>query len=150
MAFEALAAVAREELAFKTKAHANMWGFGNDQEWGFDQDEGVIWWKFDSGQEVRAPAEIVGSFDPVSNSWLWAWANSSLDQDTTKIAKNTYNYGKQNSLEALTTSKISGDLDESWTFAAIAMHLSAQQGVYRAATDGPYVFIAFGHVKIAK
>ena len=76
-----LMGIAEAELAFKTDAHRNMWGLGTEEEWSFDQEQGFLAWWFADGRRATARAEVVGTFDPTSQSWLWAWGNSSVEPD---------------------------------------------------------------------
>lgn len=137
-----------DELAFKTEAHKNMWGFGSESDWVFDQEQGELVWQFPGGRCAKAPAEVVGTFNEKTQVWLWAWANSSIEEKLTKAACAAQQYGEANGIAVLVEPRVSAGLQQCWELAAVAMHLSAMQGVYQGRSGHLRVFFCFGQVSI--
>src|SRR5258705_3117113 len=75
--FKALIEGGMEGLRLQTEAHQETWGFGKSERWDFSQETGELVFTFPN-MIVRAPAQIIGSFDSQEGSWMWAWANSSI------------------------------------------------------------------------
>src|SRR5437660_4673128 len=55
------------------------WRFDSAQEWGFDQNTGVLWLTFSDGSRLEANAQILGSYSAEDQSWQWAWSNRNAD-----------------------------------------------------------------------
>lgn len=147
MRFSELKENSVQELAIKTASHSDCWGFGSEDEWSFDQDSGLLHFSFSNGKKVTAPAEIVGTYNEVQETWLWAWANSSVVNTT--ISEATKSYGIEHDLDDLFEPKSEQNLEECWELAAVSMHLANQQGVYKARQGDMHVFFCFGSVSVA-
>jgi hypothetical protein len=53
-----------------------------ERDWQFDQDEGTIRFLPD----FAFPAQCIGTESERGKSWLWAWANPSIDEKQTRSA----------------------------------------------------------------
>ncbi|MFD9516211.1 DUF6882 domain-containing protein [Streptomyces sp. NPDC059979] len=71
-----------EQLAL---AHAS-WGLGSADRWGLDQRSGVVTWTFPD-RTATAQAQILASYNPSAQSWLWAWANQSILTEMSRDAR---------------------------------------------------------------
>ena len=147
MGFNDLIKVSVEELAFKTQSHTAMWGLGRERSWSFDQQTGLLKWSF-SDRTIVAPAQITGSFNEQQETWLWSWANSSVSKDAAAFAQKARAFGEENQFDLLVQPKFDCLLEECWELAAITMHLSRQQGVYRMKEGLVHVFLCFGRVRV--
>ena len=145
MRFNDLIKLSVNELAFKTQAHTTMWGLGRERSWSFDQQTGLLKWSF-SDRTVVAPAEVVGSFNEDQATWLWSWANSSIAN--TLFAQTARTYGEEHEFDLLVEAKFDCNLEECWELAAVTMHLSQQQGVYRMKEESVDVFLCFGTIRV--
>ena len=54
-----------------------------------DQDTGLRTFTSEDGSGIGAPVQVAGTYRLRDSSWLWAWANSSLDEALTEAAKQT-------------------------------------------------------------
>src|SRR4051812_9546710 len=59
------------------RAHAERWGLGTANSWSLDQETCQLRWSF-ADKVAEAPAQILGSFNPSTGGWIWAWANESV------------------------------------------------------------------------
>src|SRR5215471_9683750 len=75
--FKALLEGSMEGLRLQTGSHHRVWRLGESDRWDFSQDTGELLFTFPD-MIVRAPAQIIGSFDGQGGDWMWAWANSSI------------------------------------------------------------------------
>lgn len=150
--YEDLFEQAQAELQTKTEAHAASWGLGKDTDWGLEQDEGELILIFDNGVEVRAPAQIIGSYNSNDGSWMWSWANSSILQSLTEDARRVRAYGEEHKIGRLITPKWTGEESEGWAMTALAVKLCDAQCAYRGPVgdSGSYIFMTFGEVKLSK
>jgi hypothetical protein len=132
-----------------TAAHDGMWQIGQAA-WSVNQDEGTI--KFDSPKGIRAtaPVQIVGSYNKQDGTWLWGWANPSLETPLTEHARKVRAYGIEKGYDMLTTPKLACSEDQCWELAALACMLCEAQGAYRGPAGTARVFMTFGKVKLSK
>src|SRR5919108_6022775 len=54
-----------------------------ERDWQLDQDRGVLTF----GDDISLDAQILGSASDRSGTWLWAWANPSIDDRLTREAR---------------------------------------------------------------
>jgi hypothetical protein len=66
-----------EDMIGRLAETHRSWGLGSAQRWDLDQRTGMITWTFPD-RTATAPAQIIGSHNPSTASWLWAWANKSI------------------------------------------------------------------------
>jgi hypothetical protein len=147
--FDQLLAQSVEELQLKTEGHT-AWGLGKFEEWELDQDQGRLVFSNPDGTRAVAPAQIIGSFNTLDKSWLWAWDNPSVVDALKRDALKVKSYGEQHNIEKLTSSKWQGEESDAWAMAALAVKLCDAQGAYRGPAGDTLVFISFGKVEISK
>lgn len=140
----------KEELGLKTQAHNLAWHFGEEKQWGLNQDEGILRLTFADGIVAEAPAQAIGSFDPHARSWMWAWANPSISESLRKDVPRVREYGQQHGYERLATDSWRGTADDAWGMAAVAAKVCRMQGVYCGRAGATMVFLMFGQVKLSK
>ena len=148
--FSTLQKVSLEELELKTRAHEQAWGLGRIERWDLDQDTGELVFSLPDGMKAVAPAQIIGTYNSEDHTWMWAWANSSVDEKLREDALKVRKYGERHNIKRLTKSKWVGTEDEAWAMAALAVKLCGAQGAYRGPAGATYVFITFGEVKLSK
>ncbi len=147
--FKAFLDESMKGLQLQTSAHQGAWHFGEEERWDFSQDTGELIFTFPD-TIVRASAQVVGSFDSAVGSWMWAWANTSVDEKLTRHSAVVRQYGQKHSIPRLTEPKWSGDEMDAWTMVALACRLCRANGAYRGPTGDTFVFFSFGKVQISK
>jgi len=148
--FSTLQKMSVEELALKTQAHKEMWGLGNIERWDLSQITGELVFSLPNGLKAVCPAQIIGTYNSKDQTWLWAWANPSIDEKMRANALKVRKYGEEHKIDRLTKSKWKGTEDDAWAMAALAVKLCEEQGAYRGPAGATYVFITFGEVKLSK
>jgi uncharacterized protein DUF6882 len=139
-----------EALRLMTQAHT-VWGFGKFARWDFDQEQGVLRFSNPDGTVASAPAQIVGSFDAAAGTWMWAWANPSIDKQLQRASIEVREYGRARGIRRLTEGEWPATEDDAWKMTALAVRLGKLQGAYRGpAGSNLFAFFAFGDVKTWK
>jgi hypothetical protein len=136
-----------EGLRLQTNAHQGSWQLGDSDRWDFDQDTGELIFTFPD-KIVSAPAQIIGTFDSRNSSWMWAWANESIDQSLARDSVRCREYGEQHSIGRLTTPSWQGAELDAWNMTALANRLCESNGAYRGPAGTTFVFFTFGTVKL--
>jgi hypothetical protein len=147
--FQAFIEGSMEGLRLQTEAHQGAWHFGEEERWDFAQDTGEIVFTFPD-TVVRAPAQIIGTFDSEAGTWMWAWGNSSISDSLTRDSVRAREYGRQQGIRRLTSASWPGEEMDGWHMAALANRLCETNGVYRGPAGATFVFFTFGEVQISK
>lgn len=147
--FKSLLEGSMEGLRLQTNAHQSTWRFGNSERWDFSQDTGELVFTFPD-MIVRAPAQVIGSFDSREGSWRWAWANASIATSLARNSVRVREYGEQHRIRRLTAETWLGEEMDGWHMAALANRLCQSNGVYRGPAGATFVFFSFGEVQLSK
>jgi hypothetical protein len=142
-AFKALVEGSMEGLRLQTEAHEAAWRLGKSERWDLSQDSGELIFTFPD-TIVRAPAQIIGSFDSVEGRWMWAWANSSIAASLSRDSVRVREYGEQHKIQRLTTPTWPAVEMDGWHMAALANRLCESNGAYRGPAGTTFVFLTFG------
>ena len=148
--FEAFLSSATEELSKKQESLKEQYALGTCGRWWFDQRTETLQF-FDEADNLVIEADVVqiGSYSPKSNTWKWAWGNTSVLPGLRKKAE------PLKELEDLTGFEIFGyehafeieDEVMAWEFAAISVKHLGALGCYKApSADGPTLFLAITNV----
>ena len=89
--------------------------------------------------EVRFDVQIIGSFDPKSAYWLWAWADRAIPNSLIRAAEHAHGFGKANEIQPLTTDRIKSSDVECWLWTAFATRLVKWPGMYRMPIDSGHI-----------
>jgi hypothetical protein len=93
--FSTLQKMSVEELALKTQTHKEAWGLGKIERWDLSQDTGELVFSLPDGIKAVCPAQIIGTYNSQDQTWLWAWANPSIDEKLRADALNVRKYGEE-------------------------------------------------------
>jgi hypothetical protein len=148
--FATLQKISVDELKLKTDAHRKAWGLDRIKRWDLSQESGELVFSLADGMKATAPAQIIGTYNTEDHTWLWAWANSSIDDKLKADALNVRKYGEEHHIDKLTQRKWTGTEDDAWAMVALAVKLCGEQGGYRGPAGSTHVFIAFGEVTLSK
>ncbi|SCZ69542.1 hypothetical protein SAMN04488118_10987 [Epibacterium ulvae] len=111
-------------------------GIGNGLgTWGYDDDVGMLEFRFPDGGIVETPLSYIGSWFEPRQELLWAWANPHLDPARTEVASHCYDYGDANNHQVLMSQPVWCSLDDAWHLAKLAGTLAEVEGVYSAPID---------------
>lgn len=145
--FQAFLEGSLEGLRLQTSAHQGTWQLGASDRWDFDQDTGELVFTFPD-KIVSAPAQIIGTFDGRDSSWMWAWANESIDPALARDSIRCRAYGEQHHIARLTTPTWEGEEIDAWSMTALANRLCETNGAYRGPAGTTSVFFTFGRVTL--
>jgi hypothetical protein len=109
-----------------------------ERDWQLDQDAGIL----QLGDDLALSAQILGSAADESGTWLWAWANPSVDASLTQAAWRTREIGDQRGIAALTEPEVplARVIDDHTLVLAIAGALDAD-AYYRCPYPGGAAFV---------
>jgi hypothetical protein len=141
---------ASNHLAALNEVHQGTWNLGSAERWDADQETGIITWTFQDGVVVRAPFQIIGTYNTLDSTFLWAWDHPSIAEPVRKDAIAVQEFAKKHDIDFLLDRKIECDEGAAWDLAALATLVCDRQGAYRGPAGTTYVFMTFGNVEISK
>ena len=145
-AFTAEVERAMAELQLKTAAHVGAWHM-DEAEWSVDQGTGLIHFTDRKrGTIATAPVQIIGTYNTEDSTWLWGWANPSMEAALLADARKMKAYGAEKGYAKLSAAKMTCDEQTAWKLASLACMVCEQQGAYRGPAGSTKVFMTFGTV----
>lgn len=109
-----------------------------EADWLLDQDAGTLTF---GGMTVCA-AQVLGSQSDAAETWLWAWANSSVPEHVARDAVAVRKYGTDHGIEELTRDELPlGGSITGEALALIASELTHADAYYRGPFEGGAVFV---------
>jgi len=138
------------EMRAKTDAHAKQWRLGKESGWNVDQDKGEIEFSFADGSVVRAPVQIIGTYNRTDSVFQWAWGHASVVAGMRRHAEAARQWGVRNRLAKYASRAVPATQEEAFQFTAVAATLSAAKGVYRGQTGTAWVYMTFGELRLSK
>jgi hypothetical protein len=148
--FSQLIERSRGHLEALTSAHMGAWRFGEEENWDMNQDEGILRFHFKNGTLAEAAAQAIGSYNVAQRSWMWAWANKSIDMPLKQDSIRVRGLGEAKGIPLLTTPTWETDMEWVHNMGALATMHCDRQGAYFP-TMGPMVFcLTFGEIKLTR
>jgi hypothetical protein len=129
-----------------TEAHLS-WGIGTNLGWDIDLRSGLLTWRLPGGTAI-APVQVIGTFDPATTSWLWAWANNSIPPMLAEDSRLVHEWAEANGHAGLTQPRIEADLEKATSMAALALRVTDATGYFRGDGGDTIPFLTFGPVTL--
>ncbi len=123
---------------------------GQTDRFDLDQYTGQITFSSHGKPQIIANFQIVGDVSTKSNTWLWAWGNSSLNPVLTKDAKKVADYGDKHKFELLTQKTWPATEADGWAMTAIAAKILHAKGAYRAPSRQGPLFVGLTSLRRPK
>ena len=95
-----------EEFGVKQAALEEVWNLGSAEEWGFDQETGILQLAFGDGSRLEANAQVLGSYSAEDQIWQWAWSNPNILEAISKESRLVREVGERLGLEYLTAETV--------------------------------------------
>ena len=101
-------------------------------QWHADQDSGTFTMTNSSGSVVAtARLQFVGTYSTISQSWLWSWANRSIDRVNRSMLEELREFGHRHGWGRLTNERVPCSEQEAIHLWAVAVHATGAPAWYR-------------------
>ena len=138
---------ASEHLSSLMAKHEETWHIHSAKRWDADQDKGIITWTFDDAT-VEAPCQIIGTYNPLDRTFLWAWDNPSIKDSESTDAKKVLDFAKKHNIQTLQRRMIECDAETAMQLTALAVRECDRKGAYQGDAGNVIIFFTFGDVTI--
>lgn len=134
------------ELERKQEALIKQHGLDAYGMFDYDLSTGKI--QFKEGDIVKVEADFIpaGSFSEEGQSWMWAWANPSVEGALHEQAESLKALEQKTGNDMLSDSTFSADESTAWEIAAMSCDHLDGQGVFAAPINNLLIFLVLKNV----
>jgi hypothetical protein len=113
-------------------------------DWG--QDTQQLIFSENEVAKVAADIQFVGSISTKSDTWLWAWANDSVNPEISTSARVVRKYGEEHGLHHLTSKKWHAHEVDGWEMTSVTAFLLKARGAYRTPDENGFTYMVMTNV----
>jgi hypothetical protein len=147
--FVELVTAAHQYLTARQDALTDEFGLSRYERWDWDADEGNIVFSNGGTPRVIARAQLVGSVSKKTGTWLWSWANGSIEKELCRDLEEVRKFGEQKGIWQLTTAKWEADEVDGWEMTSISAYVLQSKGAYRMPGEHLFTFAILDSVEWA-
>jgi hypothetical protein len=131
-AFDRLVADALAYLHAQQAALQERYGVGTYDHYHWDQGTGELVFSREGRPGLVADVQFVGSTSSEIGTWLWSWANPSIDEAVRRRVREVREYGEEHGFLKLAAAHWTGGEEQAWEMTAVAALLLRARGAYRS------------------
>lgn len=144
--FEEFIEEAQEYLRARQAELDAEYRLGNWPRYDWDQETRQLLFSEAEVTKVIAEVQFVGSISTVSDTWLWSWANDSVDPQLSASMSAVRRYGEEHGFEHLVSKKWHAHQVDGWEMTSIAAFILKARGAYRTPKDTGFTFMVMTNV----
>ncbi len=142
--FDELNALIDESVAYLNAAQERFmkeFNVGRHQRWDWYQETGKLIFSNHGVPTVEADVDFVGSLSSRSDTWMWAWANTSFTDGVKQRSREIREFGEAHDFLPLASALWPGDQQDGWDMTAVMAKLLGAIGAYRTPSDSGFVYM---------
>ena len=140
-AFKDFVAEASRYLKARMARAQEVYGIGEYERYDRDLLTGRFWWSDAGVAKVEADLIVVGSISTESKTWLWAWANPSLEGAELEDIQQVRTFGEERGFTKLMEPKRPADEVDGWEMTAVAARLLEADSAYRCPSSNGFLYV---------
>lgn len=117
--------------------------------WDLDQNAGKLTFSLNGEPSVTANFQFVGSVSNQTGTWLWSWANKSVQRQVSERLNAVKAYGETHGYERLVVPTWAAEEYDGWQMTAVSAYILKADAAYRAPFAGGLSFLLLFDVKNA-
>ena len=117
------------------------------ERWDWEQETGTIIFSHEGKPQVEAEIHFSGSFSTKSNTWMWAWANDSLDNAIKSSSRKAREIGEELGLLQLVAAHWAATEVDGWEMTAVLAKAMNAIGAYRTPSESGYTYMVITKAK---
>ena len=133
--FVDLVTAAHQYLTARQEDLKAEFGLSWHERWDWDSDRGTIVFSDGGVARVIAKAQLVGSVSKKTGTWLWAWANQSIEERLRRDLNEVRRFGEHQGIWQLSTAKWEADEVDGWEMTSISAYVLHAKGAYRMPSE---------------
>ena len=147
--FDGLVEMAINHVQALQAGHNGGWGMDKATNYDIDLNAGTITFFLPGGTPAKADAQLLGTWNPNDQTFLWGWDHPSAPPGTAVAAAALRDHAQANGIESLSSSQTTCVLESCFGLAATAILAGDLQGIYRIDAGGPWAYFGFGSVTLS-
>jgi hypothetical protein len=132
-----------EYLKAKQDILMSEYGMGGYERWDYDQETGEFVFSDGGIPKLIADFQAVGTISKISKTWLWSWANPSIEESVKEDVRLVRRFGEEHGLKELTEEKWAADELDGWAMTNVTAKLLNAIGAYRCPDEDGALFVVF-------
>jgi hypothetical protein len=141
MDLETLIDESNEYLIARNERMKSEFGISEYPRYDWDQWRGELVFSRDGIPGVVGRIQFVGSVSTRSNTWLWAWANSSYVEPVRQASLRVREYGERAGVPKFTEAKWPAEEVDGWEMTAVTARFVGAKGGYRTPGDEGFTYM---------
>ncbi len=111
------------------------------ERWDWYQEIGKLIFSHDGKPVVECDIDFVGTFSSISNTWMWAWANSSFTENIKSASAQIKTIGEEKNLLKLASAIWPAEPVDGWEMTGIMAKEFGAIGSYRTPNDNGFAYM---------
>ncbi len=129
------------------KSFMEVYKVGDHERWDWYQETGKLIFSHDGKPVVECDIDFVGSVSTRSDTWMWAWANSSLTDLIKTKSRCVREIGESNNYLKLACAIWPADEVDGWEMTSIMAKATNAIGAYRTPSDTGFSYMVVSKAK---
>lgn len=118
---------------------------GDYERWDWYQEQGQLVFSHEGKQKLICEIDFVGSLSTASNTWMWAWANTSFVDKIKSESAIVRHIGDEKNLQKLACPIWPADEVDGWEMTAIMAKARNAIGAYRTPSENGFVYMVINN-----
>jgi len=120
---------------------------GEHERWGWHQETGKLVFSHNGKPQVEADIHFSGTYSTVSETWMWAWANESLEEKVKYSSRQVRAMGEELGLKQLVAARYEATEVDGWEMTSVLAKRLDAIGVYRTPDDSGFSYMVVTKAK---
>jgi hypothetical protein len=134
-------------IAPRHKEFLSAYKIDDHERWDWDQKTAKLIFSHNGEPQVEADIQFSGTYSTKTDTWMWAWANQSLEESIKASSRDIRAMGQELGLKQLASGKYAATAADGWEMTYIlAKHLNAI-GLYRTPGDHGFSYMVVTRAK---
>ena len=134
-------------LESKQEGFLKKYKAGEHDRWDWYQETGKLIFTHDGKPQVEADIHFFGTFSTKSDTWMWAWANKSIDEKVKASSRNVKEMGEELGLKELVAGRWTATEVDGWEMTAVLAKYLNAIGSYRTPSDTGFTYMVVTKAK---
>ena len=135
-----------DDLEKKQQSLIENYGMGSYDNFNYDFEKEEIYFLREGQIKVKAKIIPIGSFNAISKTWMWAWANDAFPEALRKKSSQLKELEEITGFEMFGNEMAEIEEDMAWEITGMAVNLFKFQGAYRGPANDTIYFYAMNDV----
>ena len=147
VSYEKFLADAVKDFGVRSTKFDKEFAIADFDSWDYLQADGQL--RFSKGGVAKAvaDAQVLGSYSTYSGTWMWSWANPTVNSAVKKDIEKVREFGRSKGYRELIEPKFASDEAHAWKLVAAAGQIVGSKSAFRGAIDDGWVYFLITDIR---